>query len=92
MAKGKTDYKLLARTFRVFGDQNRLRILAALRQGELNVTELCTKLKLRQPAVSHHLGILRYGGMVDSRRDGKQVFYRLKRPLAAMRKLLRDFI
>ena len=42
---------------------------------EQNVSMLCKKLKSRQPTVSHHLGILRMGGVVDTKRSGKEIFY-----------------
>jgi DNA-binding transcriptional ArsR family regulator len=43
----------------------------------LNVNAMCRRLDLAQPTVSHHRGLLRGGGLVESRRDGKQVFYSL---------------
>ena len=68
----------LARMFRVLGDPTRLTILMHLSDGELNVSTLCRTLKVAQPSVSHHLGILRLGGMVNTRRSGKEVFYSLR--------------
>ena len=68
----------MAQMFRVLGDQTRLAILMLLSDGELNVSALCRKLKIAQPSVSHHLGILRLGGMVNARRSGKQVFYSVR--------------
>lgn len=68
----------LARMFRILGDETRLKVLMLLADhGELNVTSLCKKLKSPQPTVSHHLGILRTGEMVSSRRSGKEIFYSL---------------
>ena len=64
--------------FRTLGDKTRLSILCLLMDAELNVTEICKKLRMAQPSVSHHLGILRGGGMVNTRRDGKQVYYSLR--------------
>lgn len=76
MAKQNSNVTALAQLFRVLGDQTRLRVLMALRQaGEMNVTQLHRKLRAPQPTVSHHLGILRMSGLVDNRRDGKQIFY-----------------
>ena len=63
--------------FRVLGDQTRLRAVMALRQGELNVSEICGVLRLPQPTVSRHLGILRMAGLVNNRRDGKEIYYSL---------------
>ncbi len=62
---------------RTLSDPTRLRLLGVLQQGECNVTDLCKRLGLPQPTVSHHLGLLRSAGLVANRRDGKQVFYSL---------------
>ena len=62
---------------RVLADRTRLRIVGLLRGRELNVTSLCEVLDLAQPTVSHHLGLLREVGLVQNRREGKQVFYSL---------------
>ena len=48
-----------------------------LAKGERNVTSLCEELKLPQPTVSHHLGLLRIERIISNRRHGKQVFYGL---------------
>jgi ArsR family transcriptional regulator len=59
-------------------DETRLRILVfLLDKGELNVRALCDLLQLSQPAVSHHLALLRGDGLIDCRRDGKHNFYRV---------------
>ena len=63
--------------FRLLSDRTRLNILLLLRDGEKNVTTLCDRLKLPQPTVSHHLGLLRTSNLIDNRRAGKQVFYGL---------------
>ena len=60
---------------RVLSDQTRLTLLLTLQDGEKHVSELCRKLRLPQPTVSHHLGLLRIHGMVRNRRRGKLVFY-----------------
>ncbi len=67
--------RLTCDLFRVLSDETRIRLLLALRSGELHVSELCNRLKLPQPTVSHHLGLLRIHGLVRPRRQGKQVFY-----------------
>ena len=63
--------------FSLLGDKTRVRILMLLSRGELNVTRLCGALELPQPTVSHHLGLLRRGGLLTSRRDGKAIHYAL---------------
>lgn len=62
---------------RILADPTRLRLLGLLQGGPLNVTNLCEKLELAQPTVSHHLGLLRSLKLVTNRRQGKQVFYSL---------------
>ncbi len=62
---------------KLIADPTRFRLISLLEHGELNVNTMCQRLELAQPTVSHHLGLLRGGGLVESRRDGKQVFYSL---------------
>lgn len=67
----------LAGLFKLLSDGTRLRILTLLAKGERNVSSLCEELKLPQPTVSHHLGLLRMRNIIVNRRSGKQVFYGL---------------
>src|SRR5215210_5442081 len=67
----------LVALFRLLSDKTRLNILTLLASGERNVTSLCNELRLPQPTVSHHLGLLRMSNLITNRRDGKQVFYEL---------------
>ena len=71
------DLEQLTAVFRLLSDKTRLNILMLLSDGERNVTSLCEALKLPQPTVSHHLGLLRMNNIIGNRRDGKQVFYTL---------------
>lgn len=57
--------------------ENRLLLLCLLAERERSVTELENILSLRQSAVSQQLARLRYDGMVDTRRDGKTIYYSL---------------
>jgi ArsR family transcriptional regulator, zinc-responsive transcriptional repressor len=68
--------------FRLLSDPTRLNILLLLASGEQNVTELCKILKLPQPTVSHHLGLLRISNVITNRRSGKQMIYSLNGRLA----------
>jgi ArsR family transcriptional regulator len=69
----------LAQVFKLLADESRLKILLALAQdGELHVTALCDLLSQTQPAVSHHLTLLRMAGLVGYRRDGKHNYYRIE--------------
>ncbi len=67
----------LTKLFRALGDETRLRIVALLAHGELCVCHIEKALELSQPNVSRHLGILRMAGVVDARRDGTWVYYKL---------------
>src|SRR5262245_21522511 len=68
----------LTQVFKLLADDSRLRILLTLaREGETHVSSLCAMLGQSQPAVSHHLTLLRMAGLVGFRREGKFKFYRL---------------
>lgn len=71
--------KDLVQVFKLLSDETRLRILMyLLREGELHVTALCERLEQSQPAVSHHLALLRVAGLIEARRDGKHNFYSVR--------------
>ena len=65
----------LADTFRVLGDPTRVRILDALRGGELCVNDLAARIGLSESAVSHQLRLLRTMRLVRVRREGRLAFY-----------------
>ena len=65
----------LADTFRVLGDPTRVRILDALREGELCVNDLAARISLSESAVSHQLRLLRTMRLVRVRREGRLAFY-----------------
>ena len=70
--------KDLVQLFKLMADETRLRILFFLMQEEeINVRTLCELLNQSQPAVSHHLALLRVAGLIEARRDGKHNFYRI---------------
>jgi DNA-binding transcriptional ArsR family regulator len=59
-------------------DPTRLRVLLMLRDGEKNVTEMLGVLvEMSQPALSHHLSLMRHGRLVAPRRQGKNNYYSL---------------
>jgi ArsR family transcriptional regulator, arsenate/arsenite/antimonite-responsive transcriptional repressor len=72
----------LADVFRALGDETRLRILALLRETEVCVCHLHGGLRLPQPTVSRHLAYLRRSGLVEARREGVWMHYRLSRELS----------
>ena len=68
----------LTEIFKLLADKSRLKILLSLAQeGELHVSALCDILDQSQPAVSHHLTLLRMRNLVGFRRDGKHNYYRI---------------
>ena len=68
----------LVQLFKLLGDDTRVRVLHYLTQrDELNVRTLCKLLGQSQPAVSHHLALLREDGIIACRRDGKHNFYHI---------------
>ena len=70
--------KDLVKVFKLLSDETRLRILLYLTQRqELHVRALCELLEQSQPAVSHHLALLRVAGLIESRREGKHNYYRV---------------
>ncbi|MGH7214659.1 MAG: ArsR/SmtB family transcription factor [Tepidisphaeraceae bacterium] len=58
-------------------DENRVRALLALRGGELCVCQIIELLGLAPSTVSKHVSLLRQAGLVDSRKDGRWMYYRL---------------
>jgi DNA-binding transcriptional ArsR family regulator len=61
--------------FLAFANPTRLRILERLGQvGEESVNDLAAHLRMSQPRISWHLRMLRVGGVVRTRRDGRQVY------------------
>lgn len=69
-----------AEFFRVLGHPVRVRILELLRDGEQSVGTLQASLGIDSSGTSQHLGALRRLGVLESRRDGTSVFYRVKDP------------
>ena len=67
--------------FKALADKSRLRILALLGKNEVCVCHIHDSLRLTQPTVSRHLGYLRRAGLVDVRREGVWMHYRLSRSL-----------
>jgi ArsR family transcriptional regulator, arsenate/arsenite/antimonite-responsive transcriptional repressor len=81
--------------FRAFSDRTRLRILSMLHrsrsgQGELCVCEIVGVLAVPQPKVSRHLAYLRKAGLVEARKDGLWMYYRLASPRNAFHAKLLD--
>ena len=70
----------LVEVYRALADETRLRILALLRDGEVCVCHIHGGLRLPQPTISRHLAYLRRSGLVEARRQGVWMHYRLAVP------------
>jgi DNA-binding transcriptional ArsR family regulator len=79
--------------FKQVSDPTRLRVIMMLEEGDKHVGALCEEVNQSQPAVSHHLALLRHGGIIAPHRRGKNNFYGLTdagRRLAAVVKGMID--
>lgn len=76
----ETDFRELERLFLALGDKTRLRLLALMADGEVAVGFLADRLGESQPKVSRHLAYLRNAGVVQTRRDGKWIYYGISYP------------
>jgi DNA-binding transcriptional ArsR family regulator len=65
------------RIFHALGDPSRRAIFESLTRGEAAVKDLTARFDISQPAVSQHLAALRDAGLVQGRREGRCVFYRV---------------
>ena len=72
------EIRRVAELLKQVSDPTRLQVLMLLSEKERNVSELCSDLGTQsQPAVSHHLALLRHGRLIEPRRSGKHNFYAL---------------
>lgn len=67
----------VAELFKAFGDLTRAKIICALSQSELCVSDLTQLLEMNQSAISHQLRLLKQARLVKTRRDGKTRYYSL---------------
>jgi DNA-binding transcriptional ArsR family regulator len=70
----------VAELFSAFSDTSRVRILSAIVEQEMNISSLAKLIGVTESAVSHHMRGLRQMRLVQSRREGKEVFYRVEDP------------
>jgi DNA-binding transcriptional ArsR family regulator len=76
---GEQDVRRLRVLYRALGDETRLRAIGLLAEiGPMPVGELSTRVGLSQPLISWHLRILRLAGLIDTRRQGREVICRLR--------------
>lgn len=69
-----------AEVLKVLANDDRLLLLCFLSQGEANVGELENALGIRQPTLSQQLGVMRKQRLVETRREGKHIYYRIEDP------------
>ena len=69
-------FQRIADIFRQLGDASRIRIFWLLCHCEECVVNIADMVEMSSPAVSHHLRVLKDSGLLDSRRDGREVYYR----------------
>lgn len=69
-------FSAVAELFRSLGDPTRVRIFWLLSHREECVINIAALLEMSSPAVSHHLRALKASGLIVSRREGKEVYYR----------------
>ena len=70
------NFRTLADIYKELGDESRLRIFWLLCHCEECVINISSMVDMSSPAVSHHLRQLKSGGLIESRRRGKEVYYK----------------
>ena len=66
-----------AMSLKQVSDPTRIQVILMLSKSEMHVGAVCDQLNMSQPAVSHHLALLRHGSIIAPRRQGKNNFYGL---------------
>ena len=84
------DFQTVSEIFKQLSDSSRIRIFWLLCHCEECVINIAALVEMSSPAVSHHLKQLRSGGLITSRREGKEVYYKAADNTQA--KLLHQFI
>jgi len=72
--------KLMADFFKTLSHPVRIKILHVLERGERCVCEMIDELDIEQSNLSQHLGVMKKQGIIDSRKDGQRVIYRIIYP------------
>jgi ArsR family transcriptional regulator len=78
--KDRSVYRTQAKLLRALANESRLMIVARLSEGECSAGDLTRMVGLDQTTVSKHLAVLRAHGIVEDRREGNVVVYRLLTP------------
>lgn len=94
--KNKKTVQELSKTadfLKVIAEENRLKILCMLKDGEKCVCEIWKNLDLPQNLTSHHLKILRDQGLITARKDGQKMYYAIdKKNLLQYAKILNNYL
>lgn len=69
------ELRKMAKLFKALSDETRQRIFELLCEEEMNVTDICEEFNTKQPTISHHLQILKNCELVETRKDGKMIYY-----------------
>lgn len=85
MPQDQFDVDFCAERLKALSDPHRLRIVNALRHGELTVSDLAECLETEVVNVSHHLKIMKFANLVEVRREGRFMYYRLHPDLQCSR-------
>ena len=81
-----------ANLFKQVSDATRLQVVLILDEGEQHVGAMCQSFRMGQAAVSHHLALLRHGGIIVASRRGKNSFYGLTEKGEALAKIVKTVI
>ncbi len=73
----KEIFQLHAEVCKTLSHAKRLEIISILREDELNAGDIVTKMKIPKANVSQHLAVMRKAGILDSRRDGLNIYYNI---------------
>ena len=76
LLRGEAHFQSVADIFRQLGDPSRIRIFWLLCHCEECVVNIADMVEMSSPAVSHHLRVLKDSGLLSSRREGREVYYR----------------
>ena len=75
--ENKDTIENLARTFKIFGDATRIKIMYTMLDRGICVQDITKNLEMTQSAISHQLSILKGARLIKSRKEGKEVYYSL---------------
>lgn len=91
--KSVTDLSQTVEFLKIISEENRLKILCLLREGEKCVCEMWQYLHIAQNLTSHHLKVLKNFGLVSSRQEGLKVIYSInKKIIKKYSKLLHNYL